>query len=279
MNCLIVEGGGFKTGFTSGVLDAFQVANYRPFDQYIGVSGGSITASYFLSKQYRQCINALKLLAKDEQFTRFTRTFGEEGYMNIDYLKNVAQQKVPLDLNRAMTAAKDAAIYFVATNRKTGKPAYLTPNKQNWLDILIASSTLPFVTKGIHKINGVDYFDGGWGDPLPAKWAYQQGARHITVIRTVPEKLKSTQSLADYFGSIYYNSNPELSEAFAKYHERYNAAVEFLLIPLTDLVIDQIAPIKELKSTTYTYTNKTIMSDYRYGLDKGLSYIASKRGV
>jgi len=279
MNCLIVEGGGFKTGFTSGVLDAFQVANYRFFDMYIAVSGGSITASYFLSQQYRECIKALKLIAKDEQFTQFTRTFGAEGYMDIDYLKMVAQKKVPLDLNAAMTAAKDAEVYFVATNRNNGKPAYLEPNKQNWLDILIASSTLPFVTKGIHKINGIDYFDGGWGDPLPAKWAYKQGAKHITVIRTTPTEHKSTQSMADYFGSIYYNSVPELSAAFAKSHELYNQGVEFLLNPPKGLVIEQIAPIKLLKSTTYTYTTKTIMSDYRYGLDKGLNYIAGKRAL
>jgi len=82
--------------------------------------------------------------------------------------------------------------------------------------------------------------------------------------------------MADYIGSIYYNAIPELSEAFAKSHERYNDGVEFLLNPPKDLIIEQIAPIKLLKSTTYTYTNKTIMSDYRYGLDKGLYYISKK---
>ena len=277
MNCLIVEGGGFKTGFTSGVLDAFQVAGYSPFNMCLGVSGGSITASYFLSQQYRQCITAIKLLANDKLFTQFTRTFGEEGYMNIDYLKKVAEEKVPLDLNKAMTALKTAKVYFVATNRQTGQAEYLNPNKQNWLNILIASSTLPFVTKGKHNINGIEYFDGGWSDPLPAKWAYQQGAKNILVVRTAPAEQKTTQSLADYFGSYFYADNLHLRDAFANSHLRYNEAVEFILNPPKDLLIEQIAPIKTLKSTTYTYTKKTIMSDYRYGLDKGLHYVANKR--
>ena len=207
MNCLIIEGGGFKTGFTSGVLDAFQVANYRDFDMCIGVSGGSITASYFLSHQYRQCVNAIKLIAKDKLFTQFTRTFGAEGYMNIDYLKRVAEESVPLDLHKAMDTLKVTKAHFVATNRMTGKPAYLTPNKQNWFDILIASSTLPFVTKGKHNINGIEYFDGGWSDPLPAKWAYEQGATKILVVRTAPSERRTTQSLADYFGSYFYKDN------------------------------------------------------------------------
>ncbi len=277
MTCLIVEGGGFKTGFTSGVLDALQIAGYRDFDMCLGVSGGSITASYFLSHQYRQCLSAIKLLAKDKMFTQFTRTFGEAGYMDIDYLKSIAEQRVPLDLDKALMTMKDTKVHFVATDRGTGKPAYLTPNKQNWFDILIASSTLPFVTKGKHKINGVEYFDGGWSDPLPAKWAYEQGAKKILVVRTAPAERKTTQSLADYFGSYFYNDNLHLQNAFANCHLLYNDAVEFLLNPPKDVVIEQIAPIKELKSTTYTYTNKTIMSDYRYGLDKGLYYLGGKR--
>lgn len=277
MNCLIVEGGGFKTGFTAGVLDALQVAGSSDYEMCLGVSGGSIAASYFLSKQYRACVSAMKLLAKDEEFTQFTRTFGAEGYMDIDYLKKVAQKKVPLDLNTAMTTMKIVKVYFVATQLTNGQPAYLSPTKQNWLDLLIASSTLPFATKGRHTINDVEYFDGGWSDPLPAKWAYKQGAKRILVVRTAPKEYKTTQSLADYFGSIFYNNNPHLRNAFANCHILYNEAVEFLLAPPKDLIIEQIAPIKELKSTTYTYTNKTIMSDYRYGLDKGLAYVAKRR--
>lgn len=277
--CLIVEGGGFKTGFTTGVLDAFQISNYRPFDLYLGNSGGSIAASYFLSHQYRQCIAAMKLLAKDKEFTKFTRSFGDQGYMDIDYLKQVADENVPLDLERGMATVRESEVYFVATHRETGLAHYLTPTKQNWLDILVASSTLPFVTKGTHRLNNTAYFDGGWSDPLPAKWAYNQGARKILVIRTTHQKFKSSQNLPNYLASIYYKNNADLCEAFANSHQRYNEGVEFIANPPKDLIIEQIAPIKLLKSTTYTYTNKTIMSDYRYGLDKGLYYVAGIRNM
>ena len=49
---LILEGGGFKTSFSAGVMDAFQMQSHNPFDTYIGVSGGCIAISYFLSKKY-----------------------------------------------------------------------------------------------------------------------------------------------------------------------------------------------------------------------------------
>lgn len=37
---LIVEGGGFKSGFTAGILDSFIINEFDPFHLYLGVSGG-----------------------------------------------------------------------------------------------------------------------------------------------------------------------------------------------------------------------------------------------
>jgi len=272
-SCLIVEGGGFKTGFTSGILDGFMMSGYDPFTHYIGISGGSVAMSYFLSKQYRLCISAMKILAKDEAFLNYRRTFGAQGYMDIDFLSKVAMEKVPFDIEKAYVDNIDAQIHFVATDRITGKPAYLNPTREIWLDTVIASCTLPFVTKGKHLIDGQEYFDGGWSDPLPVKWAYEQGNRNILVIRTWPEGVRSSQSWSDYFGSLYFNSTPHLGGAFANCYKRYNEGLDFMSNPPSDLKLTQINPNKLLKSGTYKYSNKTIMSDYRYGLDKALMYV------
>lgn len=275
--CLIVEGGGFKTGFTLGILDAFISCNYQPFDTYIGISGGSTAVSYFLSKQYRQGLLAMRLLAKDEKFLDFRRALDRQGYMDIDFLAKVATERVPFELDKALEAGANLDVRFVATNRITGQAEYLQPTRSDWLEIIIASSTLPFVTKGKHTINGIEYFDGGWGDPLPVKWAYEQGARDILVLRTWPKDTRSTQSWTDYFGSIYFNDSPSLREIFANCHLRYNEGVEFMEDPPADLKIRQIAPRKLLKSGTYSYSIKTIMNDYRYGLDQGLIYVNKMR--
>ena len=71
MNCLIVEGGGFKTGFTSGVLDSFITNKFNPFQTYIGISGGAVAVSYFLSMQYRFCLNAMLILSKNKEFLQY----------------------------------------------------------------------------------------------------------------------------------------------------------------------------------------------------------------
>ena len=271
--CLIVEGGGFKTGFTTGILDSFLACHYDPFDGYIGVSGGTIALSYYLSKQYRVCIPTIQFLAEDPEFTRFRRTLGESGYMNIDLIANAAGLNVPFDLEAALTKLEEGHVHFVATCREEGIPEYLVPNRETWIDCCVASCTIPFITKGKHEFNGRSYFDGGWSDPLPVKWAYEQGAREILVLRTNPRELRATQSWADYFGAKYFDSDTKLGSVFAHSHEWYNESLDFINNPPTDLKIIQIAPEETLNSGAYTYSAKSLMEDYRNGLDLGLSYL------
>jgi len=274
--CLIVEGGGFKTAFTSGVLDAFLSHDIDDFNGYLGISGGAVAVSYFLSKQYRYCFEAMELLAADQHFMKFKRTFGNEGMMDIDYLEKVAREKVPFQIETALENTKDKTVAFVATNRKHGNAEYLKPDLKNWINTVIASSTLPFVTKGKHKIGGKAYFDGGWSDPLPVIWASKKGFNDITVIRTRPKELKTTQSWSDYFGSIYFSKRPELSKAFSTCYDNYNNAVDFMKKPPKGIKINQIAPELALKSGTYSYNDKTLIDDYRYGLDLGIRFIMKK---
>jgi predicted patatin/cPLA2 family phospholipase len=275
-SCLIVEGGGFKTGFTSGILDAFIAAGYNPFDQFLGVSGGSVAISYFLSRQYRSSLESMLLLAKDKNFLKVSRSLGTQGYMDIDFIAEVASKKVPFRIDEAIKNCERSKVFFVTTNRVSGKAEYLSPNATNWLDVVVASCTLPFVTKGRHIVDGREYLDGGWSDPLPIKWAYENGARKILVLRTHPKSDRSKQSWADYFGSIYFRSVPKLSRVFERAYEKYNESLDYLDNPPHDLEIEQLTPSKLLKSTTYSYSKKSIMSDYRYGLDCGVKYMMKK---
>ena len=50
---LVIEGGGFKSVFSAGVLDAFIINNFNPFDIYLGVSSGAMALSYYLGDQYK----------------------------------------------------------------------------------------------------------------------------------------------------------------------------------------------------------------------------------
>ena len=272
---LIVEGGGFKSAFTTGVLDAFQMTGFQPFNRFIGVSGGSIALSYYLSEQYRAGLESVVHLATNPGFTAFSRTFSAQGFMDLDIIAAVAQDEIVFDLAEALRESLRYPVHFVATDEMTGEPAYLQPGRDNWLDAIIASSALPFFTKGRHAFEGRDYIDGGCSDPLPARWAYEQGARKMIVLRTWPSEMRFTRTWADVAGSYYYRSDPILSGIVDRGHMIYNDGADFLANPPSDLQVVQLAPEKELASGTYLNTVDGIYLDYGRGLDAGLRYINS----
>ena len=59
---LVIEGGGFKSVFSAGVLDAFLMNKFNPFDIYIGVSSGSMSLSYYITGQYKTYFSISKAL-------------------------------------------------------------------------------------------------------------------------------------------------------------------------------------------------------------------------
>ncbi|MEJ6584017.1 MAG: patatin family protein [Crocinitomicaceae bacterium] len=270
---LVVQGGGFRTSFTAGVLDAFIMSNYRDFDFFVGNSGGAIALSYFLSNQYKKYYEAMCLLASDPDFFSYNRIMAPEGMMNVDFFKDVANRYVPFEMDKAIEFIEDKELAFVMTDLTTGKPHYYRPNKKTWIDAIIASCTLPFVTKGKHSLNNREYMDGGWSDPLPVEWAYSMGARDILVIRTLQPDLKLKQSWSDYFGSMVYRTDDPIKDCFVKSHEVYNRSVDFINNPPDDLAIKYIAPIFPLKTGTYSNSVDAVTADYRNGLDRGIEFI------
>ncbi len=274
---LVVEGGGFRTAFSAGVLDAFLISNQFDYDRLIGVSGGAIALSYYLSKQYRTYYQSMRFLSKDAHFLKWQRALSPEGYMDIDYMKQIATGPFYFDVNRAMDNSEKKDVWFVATNKNTGDAEYLYPEESNWVDCVIASSTLPFVTKGMHEVNGQPLMDGGWSDPLPVMKAVEMGTEEITIIRTNPRDLKVSQTWIDYFASFYFRENASFQACFKRNSEMYNEAVKYMENPDDNITVKQIAPEKFLESSATSYTKKSIGNDYRYGLDMGLQFIAQQK--
>ncbi len=269
---IIVQGGGFRTGFSTGVLDGFRAANFNPFDTYIGISGGAIALSYFLSEQYGSCVKSMQFLATHPEFIKLKRVMKQKGYMDIDQLREVAEKHVPFDLKSALSSRANKNVHFVVTDRVSGQPLYLDPEESDWLDIVIASCTLPFVTKGAHKVRGLNLFDGGWGDSLPVEWAHKEGASKFTIIRTLPKDRKVGQSWPDYLGSLYFRKHPDLAACFARSHDKYNDAIDYINEISDSVEVNQISPEEGLKCSTYNYSVSSILADYRYGFQLGINH-------
>ncbi|MEN1656117.1 patatin-like phospholipase family protein, partial [Pseudomonas aeruginosa] len=84
------------------------------------------------------------------------------------------------------------SFYMCACRQDDYAPNYFLPTKQNWLDVIRASSAIPgFYRSGV-SLEGINYLDGGISDAIPVKEAARQGAKTLVVIRTVPSQMYYT---------------------------------------------------------------------------------------
>jgi predicted patatin/cPLA2 family phospholipase len=275
---LVVQGGGFRTAFTAGVLDSFLLYGKCDFDHYIGVSAGAIAISYFIGEQYGSHYEAAHHMINDPNFLNVKNALSQKGYMNIDYLRTVAEDICPFNMKTALKNIENSKVEFVATDLDTGEPVFLEPTEDNWLETVIASSTLPFVTKGSHKIDGKTLMDGGWSDPLPVTRAYDLGAKSIIVIGTLPSS-KIKQSWPDYLATLYYRKDHARLKVFKNSHAVYNESIEFISNPPSDVKIDYLAPQKSLQSGTYNKSENSLLNDYRHGMHVALDYLSKQKFI
>lgn len=270
---LIIQGGGFRTAFSAGVLDAFIKNNHNPFDIITSVSGGAIAASYYIAQQEKHCFDSICFLSKNDRFVNYSRFLRYGPLMDVDIFKDISTIHFPFDFNKAHENLKDKKFVIIMTNKNSGEPFYCDPTQTNWTEAVIASCSLPFITKGKHQLDNNLYMDGAWSDPLPIKWIVEQGAKEITIVRTAPSNEKISKSLLDRFGEIYYLKNKKLKEAFTKNHEKYNEAIDFINDPPKGITIKQIAPEKNLKAGLYTKSLDLLMEDYENGLGLGNDFL------
>lgn len=271
---LIVQGGGFRTGFSSGALDAFMQKQYDPFDLYIAVSGGAIATSYYIAKQPKHCFNAICFLSEKGKFVNYSKFFKFQPVMDVDVFYDISDRHFPFDRKAAETNLEQKQFAIVMTDKSNGQPFYGNPLKSGWEETVIASCSLPFITKGKHTIDGIDYMDGAWGDPLPVEWAVKNDATDITIIRTAPANEKMKKSWIDYLGETYYRKNEKIRKAFTDNHLIYNRSIYFINDPPKGVVIKQIAPLEELKAGSYTNSIQLLEEDYWNGYNSGMDFLS-----
>jgi len=273
---IILEGGGFKTSFSAGVLDAFRMSNFDQFDAHIGVSGGSLALSYFLSHQFGAYYNSMKSICKDPRFIQYSKAFSN-GLMNLDFFTEIAEKEFPFDLPKAVKATQKKDFYIVLTHTENGVTSYIKPREDNWLDMTIAASTVPLLTKGTHLIDGVAYSDGGISDPIPVKWAVENGATDILLIRTTHLNFKPSYIRPEYFASKLLKADENIKKHIENYQLKLKSSIDYIETVKDSVTIEQIAPEKSLNTNILTNSVNSIILDYRNGLEQGLNYVATKQ--
>lgn len=223
---LVLEGGGMRGVFTSGVLDAFMKHDlYFPY--VVAVSAGACNGLSYMSRQPRRArYSNIDMLRKYDYISlKHLLTQGSIFDPNILY-ERFPNEIVPFDYE---TYRENSAVYeIVTTNCLTGRAEYLTEktDPKRLTAIVKASSSLPYVAQ-ITEVDGVPMLDGGIVDSIPVVRAIDKGYSPNVVILTRNRGFRSSEPDIKV-PRLFYGEYPRLRVALSHRVEEYNKQLELI---------------------------------------------------
>ena len=223
---LVLEGGGMRGVFTSGVLDAFMKHNLT-FPYIVAVSAGACNGMSYVSHQPRRArISNVDYLARYKYVgLRHLVTQGCIFDRELLYDK-FPNQYLPFDFDTFFSSPM--TFEMVTTNCLTGQPMYLSErhDRQRALDIVRASSSLPYVSK-IVDVDGIPMLDGGIVDSIPLQHAIDMGHPTNVLVLTRNRGYRNTGKDMK-IPRFIYRKYPRLRVALSRRLAAYNAQLEYV---------------------------------------------------
>ncbi len=223
---LVLEGGGMRGVFTSGVLDGFMKHDLY-FRYVVAVSAGACNGMSYMSHQPRRArISNIDYLARYNYIgIRHLVTQGCIFDRKLLYDK-FPNQYLPFDFDTFFN--NQCTFEMVTTNCQTGQAMYLSEkhDRQRALDIVRASSSLPYVSK-IVEVDGIPMLDGGIVDSIPVQRAIDTGHPFNVVVCTRNKGYRETGR--DYkIPRFIYRNYPRLRVALSRRIAAYNKQLEMI---------------------------------------------------
>lgn len=223
---LVLEGGGMRGVFTSGVLDAFMKHDLT-FPYVVAVSAGACNGMSYVSHQPRRArISNIDYLARYKYIgLRHLVTQGCIFDRELLYDK-FPNQYLPFDFDTFFSSPM--TFEMVTTNCLTGLPMYLSErhDRQRALDIVRASSSLPYVSK-IVDVDGIPMLDGGIVDSIPLQHAIDMGHPTNVLVLTRNRGYRDTGKDMK-IPRFIYRKYPRLRVVLSRRLAAYNAQLEYV---------------------------------------------------
>lgn len=223
---LILEGGGMKGAYTTGVLDYFLEKEVE-FSSVYGVSAGAVHMCSYLSKQKGRSIDIWLKYGADKRYCSIRSLLLTGDLFNVKTCYDlVPNQWNPFDHD---TYEKyQGRAYAVVTNIVTGKPEYLPVKEcREGIQIIRASASLPLISRNV-PIGDQLYLDGGCSDSIPIAKSVMDGNEKNVVILT--KEVGYVRKPATKLGllKLRYRKYPKIVELMQKRHLVYNETMEYL---------------------------------------------------
>ncbi len=224
---LILEGGGMKGVYTSGVLDFF-LEKKLEFSHCYGVSAGACNLCSFLSKQKKRGYRSLTEYMDNKRYCGVYSLITDGNIFNSKFAYDlVPNYLLPFDYETYQQYPGKA--YAVATNIETGKAEYLDMMDMEYvMKAIQASASLPLVSRNVEYKGGL-YLDGGIADSIPIQRSILDGNCKNVVILTKEKGYRRKPAGHLPLLKAVYRKYPKVYELMKERHNAYNETMDYLI--------------------------------------------------
>lgn len=223
---LVLEGGGMKGAYTSGVLDFFLEKNLE-FSSCYGVSAGAANLCSFLSKQKRRGFRSLTEYMGNKRISGWYSMVTNGNIIDPDFTYDLVPNYL-LPFDRKTYEKYEGKAYAVVTNVETGKAEYLSMKEVDQaMEAVRASTALPLVFQMV-TINGKKYLDGGLADSIPIQRSILEGNKKNVIVLTKEEGYIRKPSENLNLIRLRYYKYPKVYEVMKERHLAYNETMEYI---------------------------------------------------
>lgn len=259
---LVVEGGGVRAIYAAGVLDVLHDM-CLPFSGVIGVSAGAIHGISFVSGQKGRSYRIYTRFCRDPRFFSFRTWLRTGNIVDNDFCyRQIPQELEPFD--QKAFEASGMAFWTVSTNLETGKPEYIRMRDCfAEIDALIASASLPYVSKPVHY-RGKLLLDGGCSDRVPLRAFQSMGFDRNVVVLTHPEDHRVKDRDAALV-RLFYRKYPAFCRTFENSPQDYEKTQAYLKAEEQKGTVFTIRPKAPIPVSRLSHDPQAIIRAYEMG--------------
>lgn len=223
---LILEGGGMRGTFTSGVLDNL-LDKGIDFPLTVGVSAGACNGLSYMSKQRGRARRSNIDLYDEYRYVGLKYLFTQRNIMDFKLLFDTFPNEIcPYDYDAFF--ARNERFVMVTTNCLTGEACYMEEktSPERVIEIVKASSSLPFAAPMV-TIDDIPMLDGGIADSIPVQYAMNQGFKKFVIVLTRNKGYRKEEK-NNPFVKLFYRKYPKLQEAINQRAANYNKTLDLI---------------------------------------------------
>lgn len=234
---LVLGSGGLRGAYGAGVAATLGRKLGRGyFDSVYGCSAGAYTASYVVSGQpdmiesiWRECVHGKLLMRWNNVF------HSGQPVLDLFYLNNVLRSgKYQLSVEEVIRSP--VKIHMVTTECSSGETRYFSPKTSEEFFLQVrASAAVSYLHPSV-SINGEEYIDGRFSDPLPIEKALSDGHDEIIVVCNRPQlKMSSLNLLLSRLCTMKYPGQRQMLRSLVKMRDigdlvqKYHTRVRVIL--------------------------------------------------